>query len=637
MTPITSSSNLTPAKQAQLDQLLASPAINANGVSGFSAVPNSTTGGIDVSFNLVSLTGIDSITLLRNFVPDIGTATVLQTWNPLQAAYAWSDTDNALANIANAYYWLTLAPTGVSGKSVNVGPIILLLNPQLTPPPPATDISASSSATVNGKVTITVNVTAVEASSIKIYVSGYHGSATFVAVAQQSTAPIQFVLDATGEEIVLEAISVSTGGTEAATGPTTTAILNGAPTLPAKVMGVVVAQISTGNQITFPQSLDKVTSYKIFKAPRQTPFFSATLLTTLTSTASVIDYLDTAGLQGDSEYFVVATNPVGDSLESDAATPFVMFTSALMPTNVPVNTTNTATVDSIDAGSTALIRVYGPSGVGTSYNRITGFGSETRPPGDITGLGYSTTYSVMWTGTDLIAVTSYVGTLPDNYELVATVTTPSATGVVGTGATLTIVIDGSGHVIQANPGALGNNYLSATVDLGGGGGGSGAQIQANVDVPSGTIPTYTVLTGGDGYTVAPTGTVVGGGAAGVPGGGGATGGTGGSRVGCVEEGTVVEVPEGTVETLESCNEWTVIDIGSGPLYMHPDTLVSVFKKASDLTSEDMIEVKAGKWARGSISSDSHPGVKVKRTCPGGVYHAGPSMIRLHNFKPVLSE
>jgi hypothetical protein len=621
--------------QVQIAKLLSSPAINPNGVSGFNAVQNSTTGGVDVGFSLADTTGVASITLLRNFVPDIGTATVLQSWNPVQAAYAWSDTDNGLASTANAYYWLTLSPTGISGKSVTIGPIVLLLNPQLSAPPAATGISASSSATVNGQVSVTVNVTAIQASSIKIYVQGYRGSSTFVAVAQQALAPIQFNLDATGETITLKAVSVSTGGTEAPSGPTKTLTLNGVATVPAQVQGVVVEQLSTGNQISFPQSRDKVTSYKLFVGQRNTIFFVSTLLTTLTSTASTINYLDTAGLTGDWQYFVVATNSVGDSSPSAATFPFVLFTSALMPGNVPVNTTNTATVDSVDAGTSALARIYGAGGVGTSYTRITGFGTLNRPPGDVAGLAYNTAYAIMWDGFGFIAASTYPGTLPDSYEYVGTIKTTTATGVVGSGATVTLVIDGAGHVIQANPGALGTSFVSATVVLGGGGGGSGAQIQANVDVPSGTIPTYTVLKGGTGYTLAPTGTVIGGGSPGVPSGGGSTGGSGGSRTGCVEEGTVVEVPEGTTEELLPCNEWTVVDVGDGPLFLHPDTLVSVFKRARDLTPEDMIEVKDGNWSKGSIGSDDHVGVKVKRKCPGGVYHAGPSMIRLHNAKIAL--
>jgi hypothetical protein len=191
------------------------------------------------------------------------------------------------------------------------------------------------------------------------------------------------------------------------------------------------------------------------------------------------------------------------------------------------------------------------------------------------------------------------------------------------------VVDGSGHVIQLNANATGGGYVSATVNFTGGGG-SGAQATANVD-GSGHVTSYTVKNGGTGYATAPTATVVGGSSTGVPGGGGSTGGSGGTR-GCVEEGTEVEVPEGTTEELLPCEEWIVLELGDGPLRMHPQTLVSVFKEAWELTEDDRIEVKGAMWRKGLVSFETRAGVKVKRTCPGGVYHAGPSRVRVHNQK-----
>jgi hypothetical protein len=614
---------------SQLNRLLASPAISTNAISGFTALPNSN-GGVLVNFMLTTTTGISSIVLLQNFVQDPASASVLNTWSPaLVSTYGWTDTSANVASSGQLFYWLQLTPTGVSGQPVTVGPISVLMNPGLLAPPAATAISASSSALTNGQVTVTVNVTAAFASTIQIQVSGYQGSSTFVAVAQQATAPIQFNLNATGQTITLQAIAVSTGGTAAASGPTTTLTLNGVATVPAQVQGVTVAQISTGNQISFPASLDRVTSYRIYSGQYGSTFSVATLLTTITSTAKTIDYLDTAGLMGNWQYFVVAVNAVGSSAPSLAAYPGILFSSALIPGNVPVNTTNNATVASVDTGSSALVEVYGPGGVGTSYSRITGFGSLTRPPGTVSGLAYNTDYSVLWTGSALIAVTTYPATLPDNYELVGTITTTAQGGVLGSGATVTLTISG-GVVTGATPGAKGSNYVTATVVLNGGGG-SGAQITANV--VNGQVTSYTVTAGGSGYTTAPTGTVVGGAATGTTGGGGSTGGSGGSRIGgCVEVGTLVEVPEGTVEELLPCDEWIVLDVGDGPLYMHPHTLVSVFKRAHELTSTDRIEIKDGFWTTGFISRDSHAGTKVKRTCPGGVYYAGPNLVRIHNMK-----
>lgn len=508
----------------QLSQLTASPPINANAISSFQAAQNSTTQGIDVTFEITDITGISGISLFRNYVLDQATATCIQSWNAAVADYDFSDTSTTLQEQASAYYWIELLPTGTSGSAVVVGPQNILLNPQLAPPVPSTSVSASSSAATNGFVTVTVNVTGAAASQ-KIYVSGYKGNAAFVAVAQASSSPIQFSLQATGETVTIEAIGVSAGGTEAASGPTTTLTLNGAMTVPATPQGVIVNQIATGNQITFPASKDAGSTYKIYRAQRGQTFLLATLLATVTGTAGTIEYLDTGGLSGDWEYFIVATNSSGDSLPSAPASPLVLFTSAGIPPNSPANTTNTATIDSIDAGTSALIRIYGPGGVGTSYNRLTGFGSLARPNGTISGAAYTTAYCILWTGTSYTAVTTYPATLPDGYEVVGSITTTAATGVVGTGATATAVVNGTGNLIQVNPVTGGSGYIAANVNIAGGGG-SGAVVTANV--VGSQVTSYTVTNGGTGYATAPAITVVGGGSGGTTGGGGSTGGSGGS-------------------------------------------------------------------------------------------------------------
>jgi len=305
----------------QLQGLLSSPAISANAVSSFQGNANAITKGVDISFTMVDITGVASITLRRNYLNDMATATVLQTWNALNAPYTWSDTDAALQTSSAAYYWLVLAPTGTTGKAVNIGPQQVILNPQTTAPTEATSISASHGAATNGSVMVTVNVNGVPASgSIKIYVTGYQGNSNPVAVAQQTSSPLQFPLLQTGETITLTAIGVSAGGTEAASGPSTTLVLNGTATVPAKPQGVTVAQLPGGNQISFPASLDNVTSYQIWRANQGDPFSSATLLHTITPTnVGLIEYLDTGGYAGSYEYFVVAVNGAGSSLPSDPA------------------------------------------------------------------------------------------------------------------------------------------------------------------------------------------------------------------------------------------------------------------------------------------------------------------------------
>jgi hypothetical protein len=180
----------------------------------------------------------------------------------------------------------------------------------------------------------------------------------------------------------------------------------------------------------------------------------------------------------------------------------------------------------VDAGSNVLVRIYGPGGVGTGYSRLTGYGSLTRPYGSISGLAYSTTYYVIYTGSIYQATTNYPTTLPDGYEFVGTILTTAPTSPGGSGATATAVIDGAGHVIQINPVTDGSDYLSATVNISGGGG-SGASAIPNI--VGGAITSYTVTSGGAAYATVPTVTIVPGTSGGTTGGGGSNGGPRGNR------------------------------------------------------------------------------------------------------------
>jgi hypothetical protein len=101
--------------------------------------------------------------------------------------------------------------------------------------------------------------------------------------------------------------------------------------------------------------------------------------------------------------------------------------------NAQVNTTNFATVDSVDSGTSATARIYGTGGVGSNWTRPTGYGQQqVYPSGSVVGLAYSTKYTILWTGTMYIAATTTAGTLPDQYVPVGLVTTVAAGGGGGT-------------------------------------------------------------------------------------------------------------------------------------------------------------------------------------------------------------
>lgn len=418
----------------EVERLRGQPKVSPNAVSGFALTLNPVTKGVDVAFGIENQSGLKSVTLLRNSSADPATAVVLQTWSAAESRYTWSDTDAKLQTFGEAFYWLKLEPLNITGQPVTIGPEAILLNPALNPPANAISISASHGAAKNGVVAVTVNVLPVTVGtfSVKVYVSGYQGNTGFVAVGQDASSPIQFNLDATGDTVTFKAIAVSSGGAEATSGPTCTLTLDGSLTVPAKMLQVLVTQVAGGNQLLAPASKDEgLTGYQVWRAQAGGGFGAATNLATVAAGNGAVQYLDSSGLANAWEYYLVAQNAAGSSPASDAATPFTVLSSAQIPPNAPINTTNTATVDSIDAGSNATVRIYGSGGVGTGYTRITGYGSPSRPAGTITGQPYATKLFIVYTGTAYLAFTLASSTLPDGWEFIGPVTTVAAGGTGG--------------------------------------------------------------------------------------------------------------------------------------------------------------------------------------------------------------
>lgn len=110
--------------------------------------------------------------------------------------------------------------------------------------------------------------------------------------------------------------------------------------------------------------------------------------------------------------------------------------SSLLPPLSVANATNFATVDSIDAGLSATIRIYGAAGgVGTSWQRQNGYGKlQAFPSGTLVGQAYATTFYVMritTPGGGYVALTALPDTLIDSYIFVGKVTTVASGGAGG--------------------------------------------------------------------------------------------------------------------------------------------------------------------------------------------------------------
>jgi hypothetical protein len=98
--------------------------------------------------------------------------------------------------------------------------------------------------------------------------------------------------------------------------------------------------------------------------------------------------------------------------------------------NIMLNYSNNATVDSIDNGTNATIRVYGAGGVGTSWHQFIGSVIGPENPSFSGAFAYNTTYIVYYDGTTYFVVptsTAFMA-LKDGILFAATLHTVSAGG-----------------------------------------------------------------------------------------------------------------------------------------------------------------------------------------------------------------
>jgi hypothetical protein len=430
----------------RLDRIALRRPIASNPIDAFQVSFNDTTKGATVSFKLVDNQGLATIVLKRNFSLDLGSANIVNTWEAQTidegATVSFEDTNQDIRNNTGTSYWLECHPRIDDFAAVTIGPQTLSLTLDQLPPDPISSFDASHEAVSGGTVLIGIAFKAKTGDprfgSCRIYIAGYNGVAATVEIAQNATSPFRFALLQTGETVTLSAVAVSPNGIESTgSAPTKALTLDAAATVPAKIVNASALELSTGVQITFaagPES--NVTLYQVYRGPRGLGFGSASSIGTVTPTgSSAYTFLDSGGLAGQYEWFVFAVNAIGNGTASDQILPPPSsLTSADQPINAPANATNQATVDSIDAGADATIRIYGSGGVGSSWTRPAGFGNQTFPAGSILHKSYTTKYYVVYDTLNLqyLAFTSQLSALPDNYAWAGSVTTVAAGGGGGT-------------------------------------------------------------------------------------------------------------------------------------------------------------------------------------------------------------
>jgi hypothetical protein len=200
-----------------------------------------------------------------------------------------------------------------------------------------------------------------------------------------------------------------------------------------------------------------------------------------------------------------------------------LMSSAATGSNLSLNQSNYATVDSIAGGGTATVRVYGSGGVGTSWASVLGASSRVIPSGTIMNVAYSTNGFVVWDGQKYQLKPQLAQTFPDTWVPVGKVSViANASGLVL--PVIHAVVTGGAIVAYqiVNPGnGLTSAPLLTITDS------SGSGATATTVVSAGAVTQVLPGSAGSGYSSTPTVTASGGVSGGAAGGGGATGNNGG--------------------------------------------------------------------------------------------------------------
>jgi hypothetical protein len=200
-----------------------------------------------------------------------------------------------------------------------------------------------------------------------------------------------------------------------------------------------------------------------------------------------------------------------------------LMSSAASATNLSLNQSNYATVDSIAAGATATVRVYGSGGIGTAWASVLGSSSKLIAAGTILNIPYASNGFVVWDGQKYQLKPQLAQTFPDSWIPVGKISViANASGLV-LPVIHAVVTGGSIVAYQIiNPGnGLTSAPLLTITDS------SGSGATATAVVSAGAVTQVTPGSAGSGYSSTPTVTASGGVSGGAAGGGGATGNNGG--------------------------------------------------------------------------------------------------------------
>lgn len=161
---------------------------------------------------------------------------------------------------------------------------------------------------------------------VNIWVSGYHGNANSVLVASGKTSPIDFILDSTGEAVVVYGQTVSPSGKTAdisfalSAAVTLSGVVTAppAPTISQSLTATPLGYQFSFNQVNLGSTADVIDSYRVYRNTTNS-FSGSTLQRTFRHDPThlgAIVFQDNVGANKTDYYWVTSVNTIG--LESSA-------------------------------------------------------------------------------------------------------------------------------------------------------------------------------------------------------------------------------------------------------------------------------------------------------------------------------
>jgi len=287
--------------------------------------------GATVSFNIVALTNVASIVLLRSFTNSVLAAVQLETIPNVVGPNTYDDRDPSIVG-KQVWYWLNLESPG--GYRTYVGPVTLVVQRGSAPHavnwlsvsvnPPGTEEADSTRVNVVCEVFPGTDWSG----GIAVFVRNYQGNPANVLIYQDTTETLSFLLKQTGGgNVIFQVAAVNAAGVLSALS-TGFSVDLGVETSPARLTGLSALEGSDFTQVSFSAGLEPtIMLYRLYRGAYGGTFSGAAIVATLEPTDEPRYSIQDAVINGGSltyQWYVTAINP-GESDSSDAIYPAVPF------------------------------------------------------------------------------------------------------------------------------------------------------------------------------------------------------------------------------------------------------------------------------------------------------------------------